>query len=67
MIEQLPPVGWADLATEQDLVQEIQVTNQAMTAFLHKEFVAFRRRMVFAITGSMAITATISFAIGQLI
>lgn len=57
----------ADFATEHDLVREIQVTTQAMTAFLHEEFVAFRRRMVFAITGSMAITAAISFAIGQLV
>lgn len=55
------------MPAEINLVREIQVTTQAMTAFLHEEFVAFRRRMVFAITASMAITAAISFAIGQLV
>jgi hypothetical protein len=70
MMELLPPVGWADVATKQDVRQEVQTLRLEMQALRHELHAdmerMFRRNIMW--TSSMMVALTgLAFAAGRFV
>jgi hypothetical protein len=63
MMAMLPPVGWADVATKDDLRSlEARILVQ-----IHKEVASLSKTMVVSIVGSIATVAALAFGAAHLV
>ena len=73
LMEYLPPVGWAEVATKRDLDQvaevmegKIEATKQELLATFRVELNTQTRNMIFAMSASVVSVAGLAFAAGRL-
>ena len=73
MMEYLPPVGWAGVATKHDLDNLAAITKRdldglgaTLRAEFYKETASMTRTIVFANIGAVLTTATLAFAAARL-
>ncbi len=62
LMEYLPPVGWADVATRRDLDAAVQVLESRILAVMHQELAAMTRTFVLANTAAVLSAVGLAFA-----
>ncbi len=66
MMELLPPVGWADVATKHDVDQAIARAVAEMRAEFTEGLAALERRMLLAMLGAVTGSTALGFAAARL-
>ena len=62
----LPPVGWADVVTKQDLNYRLDALEARLVAELHRELTATTRTVVFSVIGTNLGVAGLALALSRI-
>ena len=63
LMELLPPTGWGDVATKQDMYQQIE----ALRRELHGDMESLARRVIMWTSSMVLATAALAFAAGRFV